>query len=44
MEEEVMIVAFHKHTLLPLEDCFYVLQPNILHLTRLPIASLLPTP
>jgi len=29
-----MIVAFRKHTLLPLDDCLYALQPNIPHLTR----------
>ena len=26
-EEEALIVAFRKHTLLPLDDCLYVLQP-----------------
>ncbi|OYR07413.1 DDE domain protein [Brucella thiophenivorans] len=29
-----MIVAFRKHTLLPLDDCLYSLQPTIPHLTR----------
>ena len=32
--EEAMIVAFRKHTLLPLDDCLYALQPSIPHLTR----------
>ncbi|MBM2712773.1 IS481 family transposase [Mesorhizobium caraganae] len=34
IEEEAIIVAFRKHTLLPLDDCFYALQPTIPHLTR----------
>ena len=29
-----MIVAFQRHTLLPLDDCFHALQPTIPHLTR----------
>ena len=29
-----MIVAFRKHTLLPLDDCLYALQATIPHLTR----------
>jgi len=29
--EEAMIVAFRRHTLLPLDDCLYVLQPSIPH-------------
>jgi hypothetical protein len=33
-EEEAMCVAFRRHTLLPLDDCFYALQPTILHLSR----------
>lgn len=33
-EEEAMIVAFRRHTLLPLDDCLYALQPSIPHLTR----------
>ncbi|MCP1550222.1 hypothetical protein J2W76_003467 [Methylorubrum zatmanii] len=33
-EEEVMVVAFRRHTLLPLDDCLYGLQPTIPHLTR----------
>ncbi len=27
--EEAVIVAFRKHTLLPLDDCLYALQPRI---------------
>ena len=34
IEEEAIIVAFRKHTLLPLDDCLYTLQPTISHLTR----------
>jgi transposase-like protein len=33
-EEEAIIVAFRKHTLLPLDDCLYSLQATIPHLTR----------
>jgi transposase InsO family protein len=33
-EEEAIIVAFRKHTLLPLDDCLYALQATIPHLTR----------
>ena len=29
-----MIVAFRRHTLLPVDDCLYALQPTIPHLTR----------
>ena len=29
-----MVVAFRKHTLLPLDDCLYALQASIPHLTR----------
>jgi Integrase core domain len=32
--EEAIIVAFRKHTLLPLDDCLYALQASIPHLTR----------
>ena len=32
--EEAIIVAFRSHTLLPLDDCLYALQPTIPHLTR----------
>src|SRR6476620_13690 len=33
-EEEAIVVAFRRHTLLPLDDCLYRLQPTIPHLTR----------
>ncbi len=33
-EEEAMVVAFRRHTLLPLDDCLYALQPSIPRLTR----------
>ena len=29
-----MVVAFRRHTLLPLDDCLYALRPTIPHLTR----------
>ncbi len=32
--EEAAIVAFRRHTLMPLDDCLYALQPSIPHLTR----------
>jgi transposase InsO family protein len=32
--EEALIVAFRKHTLLPLDDCLYALQATVPHLTR----------
>ena len=32
--EEAAVVAFRRHTLLPLDDCLYALQPTIPHLTR----------
>jgi len=34
IEEEAIIVAFRHHTLLPLDDCLYTLQPTIPHLSR----------
>ncbi len=34
LEEEAVVVAFRRHTLLPLDDCLYALQPTIPHLTR----------
>jgi RNA-directed DNA polymerase len=34
IEEEAVIIAFRKHTLLPLDDCLYALQPTIPHLSR----------
>jgi hypothetical protein len=33
-EEKAAVVAFRRHTLLPLDDCLYALQPSIPHLTR----------
>ena len=33
-EDEAVIVAFRRHTLLPLDDCLYSLQATIPHLTR----------
>ena len=32
--DEAVIVAFRRHTLLPLDDCLYAMQPTNLHLTR----------
>ena len=32
--EEAMVVAFRRHTLLPLDDCLYALQPTIPHRKR----------
>jgi len=34
VEEEAVVIAFRRHTLLPLDDCLYALQPTIPHLTR----------
>ena len=34
LEEEAIIVAFRRHTLLPLDDCLYALQATIPRLTR----------
>lgn len=34
IEEEAIIVAFRRHTLLALDDCLYALQPTIPHLIR----------
>jgi transposase-like protein len=34
-DEEAVIVAFRRHTLLPLDDCLYALQPTIQHMRRL---------
>lgn len=33
-EDEAIIVAFRRHTLLPLDGCLYALQATIPHLTR----------
>ena len=32
--DEAIVVAFRRHTLLPLDDCFYALQATTPHLTR----------
>jgi hypothetical protein len=32
--EEFLIVAFRRHTLLPVDDCLYALQATVPHLTR----------
>jgi len=34
IEQEAIVVAFRRHTLLPLDDCLYALQATIPHLTR----------
>ena len=34
VEDEAIIVALRRHTLLPLDDCLYALQATIPHLTR----------
>ena len=34
LEDEAIVVAFRRHTLLPLDDCLYALQAIIPHLTR----------
>ena len=34
IEEEAVVVAFRRHTLLALDDCLYALQATIPHLTR----------
>ncbi len=34
IEEEAIIIAFRRHTLLPPDDCLYALQPSIPHLSR----------
>jgi len=41
-EEEAIIVAFRRHTLLPLDDCLYALQTTIAHLTRSSLHRCLP--
>ena len=38
-----MVVAFRRHTLLPLDDCLYALQPTIPHLTRSSLHRCLPS-
>jgi hypothetical protein len=34
VEDEAVVVAFRRHTLLPLDDCLYALLATIPHLTR----------
>lgn len=34
VEDKAVVVALRRHTLLPLDDCLYSLQPTIAHLTR----------
>jgi hypothetical protein len=34
LQDEAVIVAFRKHTLLPIDDCLYALQATIPQLTR----------
>src|SRR3954452_8406161 len=34
VDDEAVIVALRRHTLLPLDDCLYALQATIPHLTR----------
>ena len=34
LEQEAAVVAFRRHTLLPLDDCLYALQSTLPHLTR----------
>lgn len=34
VEDEAVIVAFRRHTVLPLDDCLSALQPTLPHLTR----------
>ena len=34
LEQEAIVVAFRRHTLLPLDDCLYALQASLPHLTR----------
>ena len=34
-QDEAVVVALRRHTLLPLDDCLYALQVTILHLARL---------
>jgi hypothetical protein len=34
IEDEAVVVAFRRHTLLPFDDCLYALQACLPHLTR----------
>jgi hypothetical protein len=40
-EEEAIVIAFRRHTLLPLDDCLYALQATIPHQTRSSLHRLL---
>ena len=42
LDEEAIIVAFRRHTLLPLDDCLYALQPTIPLLTRSSLRKMIP--
>ena len=44
IEEEAIVIAFRRHTLLPLDDCLYALQPTIPHLSRSSPRHLAPAP
>ena len=41
-DQEAIIVAFRRHTLLPLDDCLYALQPTMPHLTRSSLRKMIP--
>jgi hypothetical protein len=43
VEEKAIIVAFRRHTFLPLDNCLYALQATLPHLTRSSLPSLLAT-
>ena len=34
LEQEAIVIAFRRHTLLPLDDCLYAIRPSLPHLTR----------
>ena len=42
LDEEAIIVAFRRHTLLPLDDCLYAFQPTIPLLTRSSLRKMIP--
>jgi transposase-like protein len=42
LEEEALIVAFRRHTRLPLDDCLSALQATLPHLTRSALHRCLP--
>lgn len=43
-EQEAVIVAFRKHTFLPLDDCLYALKATIPQLTRSAMSSVCKPP